>query len=68
VRRPGEFALSSAWRVQDHSTPDRPPASHYPSAIEHEDRLLILYTAGWAGRRQCELAIIPLTSLQVTPR
>jgi len=68
VSRPGEFALSRAWRVQDHSTPDRPPASHYPSAIEHEDRLLILYTAGWAGCRQCELAIIPLTSLQVTPR
>jgi hypothetical protein len=52
--------------VQNPGTPDRPTPSHYPCAIEHDGRLFVLYTAGLSGRRQCELAIIPITSLQVT--
>jgi hypothetical protein len=65
VSRPGESSLAKTWCVQNHSTADRPAASHYPCAIEHDGRLFVLYTAG-LGRRQCELAIIPITSLQVT--
>jgi hypothetical protein len=68
VSRPGESALAKTWCVQNHSTFDRPPASHYPCAIEHEGRLFVLYTAGLSGRRQCELAIIPITSLQVADK
>jgi hypothetical protein len=66
VSRPGETALTKTWCVQNHSTPDRPTASHYPCAIEHEGRLFVLYTAGLGGRRQCELATIPIAFLQVT--
>ena len=68
VSRPGESALAKTWCVQNHSTPDRPAASHYPCAIEHNGRLFVLYTAGLSGRRQCELAIIPITSLEVTDK
>lgn len=68
VSRPGETALAKTWCVQNHSMPDRPSASHYPSAIEHEGRLFVLYTSGRSGRRQCELAIIPITSLQHTDK
>jgi hypothetical protein len=68
VGRPGELALVKTWCVQEHSTPDRPPASHYPCAIEHQGRLLVLYTAGREGRRQCELASIPIASLKVADK
>jgi len=68
VSRPGETALAKTWIVQNHSTSDRPPASHYPSAIEHNGRLFVLYTAGAAVPRQCELAIIPIASVQVTDK
>ena len=68
VIRPGETALAKSWCVQNHSAPDRPTASHYPCAIEHDGRLFVLYTKGFSGRRQCELAIIPITSLQVTEK
>jgi len=68
VSRPDETTLAKTWIVQNHSTSDRPTASHYPCAIEHDGRLFVLYTAGAAGLRQCELAIIPITSLQVTDK
>jgi hypothetical protein len=68
VSRPGESALARTWCVQNHSTADRPAASHYPCAIEHDGRLFVLYTAGLSGRRQCELAIIPITSLKDTEK
>lgn len=64
VSRPGEFAFSKAWRVQDRSTPDRPIASHYPCVIEHDQHLYIVYTASVVGRRACELATIPVSSLR----
>jgi hypothetical protein len=68
VSRPGESSLAKTWCVQNHSTADRPAASHYPCAIEHDGRLFVLYTAGLSGRRQCELAIIPITSLKDTEK
>ena len=68
VSRPGESSLARTWCVQNHSTADRPAASHYPCAIEHDGRLFVLYTAGLSGRRQCELAIIPITSLKDTEK
>jgi hypothetical protein len=66
VSRPGESELAKTWCVRNAGTPARPTSSHYPSAIEHDGRLFVLYTVGLDGRRQCELAMIPITSLQVT--
>lgn len=68
VSRAGETALAKTWCVQNHGTAERPAASHYPCAIEHDGRLFVLYTAGFVGRRQCELAIIPVASLQDTEK
>lgn len=68
VSRPGELAPARIWRVQDSTAPDSPTAFHYPCAVEHEGRLLVLYTTGRATPRQCELAIIPITSLQVSEK
>ena len=65
VSRPGELAAEKIWRVQDRTAPDSPTAFHYPCAIEHEGRLLVLYTTGRTTPRQCELAIIPIASLQL---
>jgi hypothetical protein len=68
VSRPGELAPARIWRVQDRTAPDSPTAFHYPCAIEHEGRLLVLYTTGRSTPRQCELAIIPIASLQLKNR
>lgn len=68
VGRPGELALEKIWKVQDRTAPDSPTAFHYPCAIEHEGRLLVLYTVGSSPPRQCELAIIPIASLQLRNR
>ena len=68
VSRPGELAPAKIWRVQDRTASDSPTAFHYPCAIEHEGRLLVLYTTGRTTPRQCELAIIPIASLQLKNR
>jgi hypothetical protein len=68
VSRPGELAPTRTWRVQHRTAPDSPTAFHYPCAIEHEGRLLVLYTTGRAIPRQCELAIIPIASVQLKDR
>ncbi|MCL4204783.1 MAG: glycoside hydrolase [Pirellulaceae bacterium] len=68
VSRPGELAPARIWRVQDRTAPDSPTAFHYPCAVEHEGRLLVLYTIGRTTPRQCELAIIPIASLQLKNR
>ena len=73
VSHPGELAAEKMWRVQDRNDPAHPippgaRAFHYPCAIEHEGRLLVLYTVGSSPPRQCELAIIPITSLQLKNR
>lgn len=61
------------WRVQDRNDPAVPAspgvkAFHYPSAVEHERRLFVIYTVGDTPLRQCELAIIPIASLQLKNR
>ena len=53
--------------MQDRTAPDSPTTCHYPCAIEHEGRLLVLYTVGNLPPRQCELAIIPVEKLKVSP-
>ncbi|MBN2294733.1 MAG: exo-alpha-sialidase [Pirellulales bacterium] len=68
ICRPGELALAKTWLVRDHSEPERPKASHYPCVIEHQGRLLVIYTVGMSGRRQCELAIIPVESLKLSTK
>lgn len=73
VSRPGELAAEKMWRVQDRSDPAYPippgaRAFHYPCAIEHGGRLLVLYTVGSSPPRQCELTIIPIASLQLRNR
>jgi hypothetical protein len=65
VSRPGELAAEKMWRVQARTASDSPTAFHYPCAIEYEGRLFVLYTVGFSSPRQCELAIIPIASLQV---
>ncbi|MFZ4767784.1 MAG: sialidase family protein [Roseimicrobium sp.] len=66
VSRPGELAAAKTWRVQGRTVSDSPSAFHYPCAIEHEGRLFVIYTVGTGKPRQCELAVIPIASLQVT--
>jgi len=68
VSRPGELAAGKTWRVQGRTAPVSPTAFHYPCAVEHEGRLLVIYTVGSAAPRQCELAIIPIASLQLKNR
>ena len=68
ISRPGELGLEKKGRVQDRTAPDSPTAFHYPSAIEHEGRLVVLYTVGRSPPRECELAIIPIASLQLENR
>jgi hypothetical protein len=65
VSRPGELAAAKTWRVQAHTASNSPTAFHYPCAIEHEGRLLVIYTVGRSPPRQCELAIFPIASLQL---
>lgn len=64
VSHPGEMAWSRVWKIQDNA-PGHPRSSHYPCAIEDGGRLLVVYTAGLGGRRQCELAAVPLASLRI---
>ena len=65
---PGGLAAGKTWRVQARTAPNFPTAFHYPCAIEHEGRLFVIYTVGGTPPRQCELAIIPITSLQLKNR
>jgi hypothetical protein len=63
VSRPGEDRLARLWKIREGS-PDGPSSAHYPCAIEHEGKLLVVYTADFPSRRACELAIIPVASLK----
>jgi len=65
---PPERRSWTILRVQDRTASDSPTAFHYPCAIEHGGRLLVLYTTGRTIPRQCELAIIPIASLQLKDR
>jgi len=65
VSRPGELAFSRVFKVQGSGEYGSGTSDHhYPCAIEHNGRLLVVYTAGRRGVRQCELASIPVTSLR----
>jgi hypothetical protein len=68
VSHPGELAALKTWQVQVRAASDSPTAFHYPCAVEHEGRLFVIYTVGSASPRQCELAIIPIGSLQLKNR
>jgi hypothetical protein len=65
VSRPGELAAARTWRVQAKTAADSAAAYHYPCAVEYKDCLFVIYTVGFASPRQCELAIIPIASLQL---
>ena len=65
VSRPGVFAFEKVWLIQDFAAPgERPDASHYPSAIERDGKLYVVYTANVGAVRQCELAVIPVSALE----
>lgn len=64
VSRPGEPAAAKTWRVQGRTAADSASAFHYPSVVEHAGQLFVIYTVGMSPPRQCELAIIPVASLQ----
>lgn len=68
VSRPGELAARKTWRVRARTASDSPTDFHYPCAVEHGGRLFVSDTVGSAGPRQCELAIIPITSLPLENR
>jgi len=68
VSHPDEPAAAKTWRVQARTASDSPPAFHYPCAAEHDGRLHVIYTVGMASPRQCELAIIPISSLHPARR
>lgn len=57
--------FSRTYKVQSAGT-GTPALSHYPSVLEHNGNLYIIYTASFKGetKRQCQLAIIPLASLE----
>lgn len=71
VTAPGGARFEKVWMVQGNG-PGKPFSSHYPSAIETEGNLHIVYTTGSGGGvgyakglRGCELAVIPVESLHV---
>ena len=74
VSRPGDIAEcctpEKVWRVQDRNdpaltAPPGPKAFSYPCVVEHEGSLFVIYTVGHHSPRQCEIAIIPIASLQL---
>jgi len=58
------FSFSNIYKIQAPGGAN-PVLSYYPSVLEHNGNLYIVYTANFAGenKRQCELAIVPLKSL-----
>jgi hypothetical protein len=68
VSRPGEASLTGIWKVQQtchgHPGSTRPIQSHYPCAIETGGRLYVVYSARFGNTKSCELAVIPVASLQ----
>lgn len=69
VTAPGGDRFVRVWKVQDNGL-GKPFSSHYPSAMEYQGNLYVVYTTGSGGGisyakglRGCELAIIPMESL-----
>lgn len=63
VSRPNEMYPVAFWRIQGAEHGD-PSMAHYPCAVEHRGRIFIVYTAHYANLRACELAIVPISSLE----
>ena len=57
--------FSKILKIRSGKMPGGPADSHYPCALEYDGKLYVIYTAEFAGekKRQCELAIIPIASL-----
>lgn len=65
VSRPGEKQLCRMWSIrngQDFPHPDIRSEWSYPSAVEHDGTLYVVYTA---GKRSCVMTAIPVASLAV---
>jgi len=67
VSRPGERGFSSIWKIRQGRTPQplfegehKVPGWQYPYAYEHQGELYVIYSV---GKEDCELAIIPISSL-----
>jgi predicted neuraminidase len=58
----GGERLVKAWKVREAN--GLPHSYHYPSAIEHHGNLYIVYTASFKDYRLCELAVLPVKSLE----
>jgi len=60
-----ELTFSRVLKIRSSKMPGSPADSHYPSAVEYDGKLYVIYTAEFTGekKRQCELAIIPIESL-----
>jgi hypothetical protein len=63
VTKPGERTLARLWKIRDPSS-GGPNWACYPCAIEHHDKLFVVYTMQHDGPRECGLSIIPLASLR----
>lgn len=68
VSKPGEKTFSRVWRVRHGEGPEdyagavRGGAWAYPYAYEHDAKLYVVYSV---RKRECEMAIIPISSLTV---
>ncbi|MEX1039036.1 MAG: exo-alpha-sialidase [Pirellulaceae bacterium] len=68
VSKPGEKTLDKVWRVRhgqepaDYAGKVRGGSWAYPYAYEHDGKLYVVYSV---RKRECELAIIPISSLVV---
>ncbi len=70
VGRPDEKTLCRMWRIRDairsEAGDTQNMALSYPHAIELDGKLYIVYSSGIGGNRNhAELAVIPVSSLQV---
>lgn len=62
VSEPGEAVFSRMWRIRDGYAAELKagPQWSYPSAIEHDGKLYVVYTS---EKHHCALSVIPLESL-----
>ncbi len=59
---PGDTAFTKIYKVSDPSTGTKQEKSHYPCAVERDEKLYISYT-GQHQKRNAALTVIPISSL-----
>jgi BNR repeat protein len=62
VTKPGEAVFSKMWKIRDGYSAELKagPEWSYPSAVEHGDKLFVVYTS---EKHHCALSVIPIGSI-----